>query len=390
MIAITFAHPVFSASLFNVTVSGSNLVIQTTTPSHPYIARLSNLSPGFSLANPTVNCKTRYNGDCVFTVSDAKAATIALSGPAAHHSFQLCINAPTPYNCEQFDIDFAYVANRGITLNGITGTKQISVCPIINGVMSTCTGENPGSVLTDPISVLLNTSGTYAYVLNSRQNTLSQCTLNYGALTSCSTIKGPFSLGTSIAKGPTGSLYVTNLGSNTITMCSTNNAGELVPDSCQNSSALFIRPTGIVINKKGTMAYVLNYTSNTISSCSLFSNGLINSCTENSDSTFNQPMSITMNEAETVVYITNKGSSNLSACRLVNGELTPCQIEPTIALSPPSRIALNKSETYAYITNLPTNSISICPMTAGDFGACSDFIDPTFGVVFDIAMTHAG
>ena len=97
-----------------------------------------------------------------------------------------------------------------------------------------------------------------------------------------------------------------------------------------------------------------------------------------------------MNEAETVVYITNKGSSNLSACRLVNGELTPCQIEPTIALSPPSRIALNKSETYAYITNLPTNSISICPMTAGDFGACSDFIDPTFGVVFDIAMTHAG
>jgi DNA-binding beta-propeller fold protein YncE len=389
-ITTILAQSAFASPLFNVTLNGSSLVITTTTQNQPYIAILKNLPPGFSLATPRLHCKSTSNGNCIVTVSDTKAATIALSGPTSHYSFQLCTTETTSPICEPYDIRFALIANRGVTIGGIKGTRQISVCPIINDTLAGgCTGQNPGAVLTDPISSVLNASGTMASVLNTLKNTITQCTLNHGTFVSCNTVGGPFYFGVTLAMGPTGSIYITNYASETVTRCPTNHQGEIIPEDCQESPSLFSKPTGIAINKSGTMAYVVNSAANTVSICSLYSSGLIKSCLEvDPNSTFSNPSTITMNADETFAYITNNGDQTLSVCPMVNGLLTACYAEPMNTLTRTWGFALNQSGTKAYMTDVVNNAVSICPITNGLIGPCTSIHDSTFGVITGITMSN--
>ena len=389
LLITTFAPSVTLASnpLFKLQIKDSKFFITTTKLNFTYVATIINLSSELTLTNPDADCTSIIDGKCVFGVSDTGAATIGISGPATHHHFSVCIHQNTP-SCENFDIHFAYVSNRHVNVNGNTGLNQVSICPIINGVLSACTGVNPGTI-TYPNYALVNASGTLAYVVNARLGTLSQCTAHHGSFTSCDTINGPFNKPQMLALGPTGSVYVTNYANDSITLCATNTqTGAIDAAQCQESSALFAGPAGIAINKSGMTAYIANTQSNTVSVCPLQSAGPIDSCTEvNPGSTFSTPTTITLNADETVAYITNAGNNTVSVCTMTNRTLSSCQAQAVGTLNNPWGFALEKSGTVAYITNINNNTVSVCPIMNGVFGTCSVINDSTFGVVTGISLS---
>ena len=391
LLITTTLTPLVSAATpkFKVTLNGPNVVITALKLHFNQPIRLMNLSSNVFFTNPTNDCHPLINGGCVAPLSDVSPAVIGISGPSTHYTFNVCINGQPPYACEKFDIRFAYITNRGITVNDNTGQSQLSVCPIVNGVFTPCTAQTLDS-FTDPSGILLNASGTTAYIINTSSDTLSQCTLNNGSVVSCDTISGILHNSTSHAFGPTGSLYVTNNVLNTVTICTVDTStGEIMTDDCTPSETLFFGPTGIAVPKLGATAYIVNSTTHTVSVCSLLSHGLIDTCTDvNPNTTFSTPSAIAVDEGNARAYILNTGNNTVSVCIIANRTLASCRAYSDETLDNPVGIVLNRAGTMAYLTNANTNAISECPVGDGVFGPCTLITDPTFGIVSGITLSN--
>ncbi len=122
---------------------------------------------------------------------------------------------------------------------------------------------------TDPVSVVVDPSGKFAYVANSNSNDVSMYTINAttGALASIGTIAAG-TAPVSVAVDPSGKFaYVTNFSSNDVSMYSIDGTtGALTPIG---TIAAGQSPTSIAVHPSGKFAYVTNSGSDDVSMYSI-------------------------------------------------------------------------------------------------------------------------
>lgn len=165
--------------------------------------------------------------------------------------------------------------------------------------------------------------------------------------------------------------FVTNFGNNTISECTLNSDGTF--GTCtQLQDPTFNGPSGVTLNAIGTYVVVANYNSNSISICPLNSQGVVGACTSAQDPSFDGTTSVKSSFTIKTVYVVNYNNNTISICPITSPGVIGTCTTASQSFSNPDTIALNTLGTFAYITNNSANTVSVCPVNAdGSFGTCT-------------------
>jgi 6-phosphogluconolactonase len=209
----------------------------------------------------------------MYTINPTTGALASIGPPASTYGYGAYAESVTvdPFG------KFVYVTNSGDVYdygNSADGNVAMYTIDATTGALTstgTINGNCPG--LCFPSSVVVDPSGTFAYVANGNApgsaGSVFMYTINAttGALTSIGTIAtgtGPVS----VAVDPAGKfVYVTNSNSNDVSMYTINaTTGVLTPIGMV---AAGLSPTSIAIHPSGKFVYVTNSTSNDVSMYSI-------------------------------------------------------------------------------------------------------------------------
>lgn len=162
---------------------------------------------------------------------------------------------------------------------------------------------------------------------------------------------GTYSVSVSNGEGPfTAELYNTNsnskVGSNVIIYSS------MAP---QNTVIVGTDPYSVAINPSGTLAYVSNNQSNSVSVINLATNTVINTIAVGSN-----PVSLILNPSGSLLYVANYGSNTIDVINTATNT-----VSSTINTGQgPDYIAFNPSNTFAYVSNSKSNNISVISLSS--------------------------
>jgi DNA-binding beta-propeller fold protein YncE len=359
--------------LFTLSWTGNNLSINTTKSAWFYqFSGIKSLTPEFSFSN----CTMSDNGHCLFSVSNTITALPVLAGPAIKPAFIMCLNGVgNTYSCERNQLGdrFAYVSS--------FTTTTVLLCPISsNGTLGACDGSGYTNVYPAE-QIAINKAETIAYVGNKNDNKVLVCTINSnGRLSACTDSENSgiaFDSPSGIVLNSSGTLaYVTNQN-NFVSVCPIKGNGSF--GACRdsgNTGGAFESPNGIALNTTETMAYVANASGNTVSKCPINTDGNFGACSDsgNTGTTFNQPIGIALSATGTMAYVANNGLRTVSKCPInTDGNFGVCTDSGAgEAFRGPYGIALNATGTMAYVANSNNNTVSKCPInTDGSFGVCT-------------------
>jgi len=160
---------------------------------------------------------------------------------------------------------FAYAADGS---NGFPAESNNVTMYTVNATTGALTSVGTVAAGTDPVSVAVHPTGTFAYASNHGSNDVSMYSINAatGALTSIGTITAGSSP-TSIAIHPSGKFaYVSNGQANSISMYTIDTTGAL---TSVGMIAAGLSPTSIAVHPSGKFAYVTNSGSNGVSMYSI-------------------------------------------------------------------------------------------------------------------------
>lgn len=182
---------------------------------------------------------------------------------------------------------FAYIAN-----NASSGPNSIIYCPInSNASFGTCLGTG-AAFFSNPMSINLNPSNTYAYVINGNGNVYYCIVNNNGTIGACNTTGSNFHSPTFMTFSTTNSkAYFTNYNGNQVTYCTVNVNGTL--SACTLTGSLPGPAFGIAINAQGTIAYITSRDTNDVLYCPININGSLGTC-NTTGSGFSAPANIVL------------------------------------------------------------------------------------------------
>ena len=378
---------------FKASVDGFNLNISTTVVNHVYpSARIQILTPGYTITQSETGCSSSVNGYCLFKVSDRMPAIFKISGPVGTLEIKLCLSGKGPLTCQNYPVTVSAHGRIGYVLNFID--ESVLLCQInLNGTFRICKDSgNTGVPFFHPAGIAMNGSRTIAYITNrdidntNVHNTVSLCPINsdgtFGVCQNSGHSGIPFEGPTGIVLNSTGTIaYVVNNLNDTVSLCPINpdgtfgvceSAGNIVGDP--NS-----QPIGIAINNAGTEAYVTTSNTSNVSLCPInVTNGTFGTCSllDNTGNFFNGPAGIIINSAGTIAYIASHDGDAVFMCAInsTDGTFNYCNnVDNTGADSGPVGIVINSAGTIAYVSNNNTNTVFLCPInTDGTFGACEN------------------
>ena len=209
-----------------------------------------------------------------------------------------------------------------------------------------------------------------AYITNVNGNTVTECQITSGSITSCAVPTGfTWNLAAPYGIAVVDNVaYIVNSGGNSVTQCQIT-SGSIT--SCAVPSGVTWNlnyPTGIAI--ANNIAYITDYNGGSITQCAIVG-GSITSCVGPSVSgSFNAPGAIAV--ANDVAYIPNFGGNTVSECAIVGGSITSCTVPAGVTwnLSGPFGIAL--ASNVAYISSSTnTNTITQCEVIGGSITSCA-------------------
>ncbi len=250
---------------------------------------------------------------------------------------------------------YAYVANN---FNG-AGGNNVSEYTINNAALTPNTIAASVQAGTNPVSVTIDPSGQYVYVVNQGSNNVSQYTINSdGTLTA---LGSPVQTGTtpnSLAADPVGSYaYVANYGDGTISEYSISGGALALAATVPAPPAGNNAPASIAVDPTGQYAYVADYGSNTVSEYSIGTSGALTQTASIAAGT--NPISLTVSGS--YVYVANFNDNTSGTVGSVSeysigsgGALT--LIGTVGAGVKPSSVAVSGS--YAFVTNPGDGTIS--------------------------------
>ena len=379
----TKAPPPGPGPLFTASTIGNNLTVNTNIPGVTYqFAGVASLTSGFNFTG----CTLYGNGYCLFPANNTVPKTLVLAGSAPNPTFKLCLDAAgKTYSCERATIGsrFAYVSNN---FNGATTITKCSVNSL-TGALSNCVAYANGLGGTGGRELALNPSGTYIYQANNgNTQSLSYCPISPtdGSVGACQFATAITTENTNnydgVAINAAGTLlYVANQDSGNVYTCSINQSTGDVPTCVLTGSTANNETSRITLNPAGTFAYIsaghgtaIQPGADTIYQCTINpSTGILSGCVNSNATLLNFPVGIQLNSTGTLAYITNHGTNSITTCQVVTGtgRLADCSNTVfTPALNQPAGIQLNSTGTRLYVANENNsagNEVAVCLIAAG-------------------------
>ncbi len=227
--------------------------------------------------------------------------TVSVIDTATHKTVSPLLSVGTnPYGVAVFvkqTESLTFITNFGSNNVSVIRTYlDVSYNPAFEKVREFNVGRNPYGIAVDP-------AGTYAYVTNYGDATVSKIELTSGNYSSVATIP---------------------VGSN---------------------------PIGIVVSPDGTNVYVANNSSGTVSVIKTADNTIAATLTVGSN-----PFGVAVNPSGASVYVANSGNNSIS---VINTTDKTVVTKWDVHLQNPWVIAVNTAGTIAFITNFINNSISL-------------------------------
>jgi 6-phosphogluconolactonase (cycloisomerase 2 family)/uncharacterized protein YjdB len=263
---------------------------------------------------------------------------------------------------------YAYVANSNG--NNVTGGNTLSEYAIhADGTLSPlqvaniATGPNPNSVNIDP-------SGKYVYVANfggntTASNTVSEYVIGVGgeltSLTPSTVVAG--SEPAAVAINPAGTYaYVANFGDNSISQYTIAN-GVLTPMAVPTvTTGGLNEPNYIVVDPTGHYVYAPNFNGpGTISQYSIGPGGALAPLTPPVATSGSKPRYIAIDATGTYAYTADSFVDQVSQFTIVGGVLTPMTPAnvTTGVGSHPNGLTIDATGKYLYVADRGTNAISL-------------------------------
>lgn len=361
----------------------------------------SNVSQVTTDASVSNLCGPNFSLNAKDTVGSSCTLELSINGPVngndsdPHHHLFVCfpggmacagtLNSLNVASVTPSPFIFSYIAN--------FGTNTIALCSITSlGNFIGCHDSGAGAAFNTPAVLDFSPLAPYAYVTNfggGAGTEVSLCNVNGvdGALTACVNADGD---GTAIFSGPLGILinatgtfaYVANIANNTVTSCSINpTTGKLF--NCIVSDQTFSAPVALVkMNGVGNHAYVSNTGAAFISLCMVNpTTGTLSNCVDaNGDGSaiFNGPALMSITAADTRIYVSENGggagtSVKFCSINLITGKLYNCQdsgVGPIF--SAPVAVTLNAANTQLYVSNNAGTTVSVCNINSntGSLTSC--------------------
>lgn len=169
---------------------------------------------------------------------------------------------------------YAYIANYyGGTITSCTINQA-------SGNLEGCV--NSGASFTNPFGVALDQSATIAYVTNGGgASTVSGCDIGGGGNTLSSCVTNDFSPAPNLSGIVINSLgnraFITSGG---VGILSCPVTGKTIGLDCSATSTALDNPIGVALNEDETIAYVVNYSNETVAKCTIAGDGTIASCVD--------------------------------------------------------------------------------------------------------------
>jgi YVTN family beta-propeller protein len=352
-------------SAFIITVHGND-PLPRSFPGKPGEGVIVNLNPGrYSVTADGPNgYRSDYSEGCEGTIrqGDAKACVITnqVTTPPSPHppqpfpTIETITGFSAPYGIAfNPDNDLIYVSNYGQF--NTTGTVSV-----INGttnaiVASIPVGKNPQAIVYNPANGLVYTANTLSNtlsIINGTNNSLVG-SINVGAFPG----KNPKGI---VINPINNTIYVTNMGSNTVSMI--NGTTNVVVNNITLATGEqevgvraegtgFFSPVGIAYNSDNGNLYVTNRGSDTISVINGTTNTLVDEIAVNAIA----PSGIIYNAANNYIYVTNMGSNTVS---VINGTTNTIVANIPVGLGP-NGITYNQNNGDVYVTNSINGTISI-------------------------------
>ena len=236
---------------------------------------------------------------------------------------------------------FAYIPNSGS--NTVSVIDTVTTPPSV--VATVPAGTNPRGVAS-----VVKTSETFTYVTNfgsdnvSVIRTFSDVLTNNVAFEKVRDIRvgrNPYG----IAVDPAGTFaYVTNFTDATVSKI------DLGTNAVAATITVGSNPIGIVVTPDGSKVYVVNNSNGTVSVINPADNTIIATVTVGIN-----PLGIAVNPAGTFVYVANSGGNSLSIIKTADNSVTTVQ---NFRLGGPSGVAVDPDGTPVYITNFNSNTLS--------------------------------
>lgn len=261
---------------------------------------------------------------------------------------------PSPYGIALTpDGNFAYVANSGPVG---AGGDSVSVIDLATTTVKTGAGY-PISVDEDPYSIAINPAGTYAYVTNREDVTVSVIDLSTDTVTTPVTV-GVEPYGVAINRAGTFA-YVVNAGGESNVGADTVSVIDLATNTLKTGAGYPIsvgdRPWALAINPAGTLAYVVNNTDNTVSVIDLATDTVSGSPIAVGDN----PWAIAIGPNGRFGYVPNYDDGTVSILDLTTNTVT----ENITVGGGPSWVDVNPAGTRLYVTRYDADSVAVIDLT---------------------------
>jgi len=383
--AFTFATAVTSTSTTSATY---NVTIRT--QPFPQTCTVTG-GRGIASSNVTsvvVSCSSSSTSAYVVNASNNNVSqyTMGANGALNTSAASSVATGATPYSIAVVPSGlYAYVANN---FNGVGG-NTVSEYTISAGVLksNTPTANPTGTIAagTNPVSVTIDPTGSYVYVVNAGSNDISQYTigtlssLTPGALTAIGTTKVmPGTTPYSIAVDPSGKyVYVANFGDGTVSQYTIGAPSSLTPGVLTPMSPPTVlagtNPVSITVDPLGPYVYVANYGDGTITEYTINAGALTLPATLPAPvSGNNNPISVTVAPSGSYVYVANY-SSGASAGTVSEYSIGTGGALATIGTvgtgKNPSSVTVDPSGQYAYVANLGDGTVSQYTISSGVLSA---------------------
>ncbi|MHB8455871.1 MAG: lactonase family protein [Acidiferrobacterales bacterium] len=263
---------------------------------------------------------------------------------------------------------FAYVTNSN-QRDGSIGVYRINAA---TGALTQIAGS-PFKTMDYPRLVAINPEGTFAYVMTTRcESCVSAYRINSstGALTPIAGgpfTGSPFDAGhspSSVTVSPAGTFaYVTNWGDNTISAYRINVVTGALTPITGSPFRTAKSPSAITINRAGTFAYVADSKGSTYAI-----NSVSGALTQVDSAGYG---AASFNPAGTFAYVADSdpidgsdGKISAYSVSPVTGAFTPIG-SPVATGTSPGQVMINSPGTFAYVANYGDNTISAYKINAG-------------------------
>ena len=301
---------------------------------------------------------------------------------------------------------FTLASQQSCLLNLQLNASQMSASGILGGPV-VCKNQGGNTVspdlflcsdpsLENSLGVSVTNPEQYVYVVNQGDGSVSACQIDpvnrlFG---SCAVVATGFSAPEALAMNSLGTmLYVTDTGTNTISRCPVDNATGTVGTCVDAGGTGFTLPSGVAISPDGSVLYASNGGGvEAVTACNIdATTGGLSGCAQHVIPGLVTAFDLTLNNAGNKLYIADFTNSTISVCRADATTVDLCNNTSGNNFDGPEGVTLSPSGEHLYVTNNTSNAVTRCvvDVVTGLLSACN-VTSGNFNGTGNVALNRTG